>query len=176
MSCYDIFSQSGGHITVNSDVEQGACVKVYLPASTEFRDGAALNSVSVKPAHGHETVLLAEDGILVRGMVANALKYERYTVLQAANGDDALRLAQEACDQRIDLLLTDLVMPKMGGLELANRFNALRPETKIIFTSGYTDEPFFIEGINDPSFEFVQKPFVLSVSLTKVRKVLDWDK
>lgn len=174
-TCYGIVKQSGGHIEVSSEMGQGSSVKVFLPSSTESAEDPVADEVPNGYTYGNETVLLAEDDMLVRGMVADVLKDKGYTVLQAANGDEALRLAEEQCDQKIDLLLTDLVMPQMGGLELANRLSALRPETKIIFTSGYTDEPFFTEGINDPNIEFIQKPFVPSVLTTRVRDVLDRD-
>ncbi|MDA1219562.1 MAG: GAF domain-containing protein [Chloroflexi bacterium] len=173
--CYGIIKQSGGHIDVSSEFGQGSCVSVYLPSSTEIAAYPAVEEVPHRDTFGNETVLVAEDDMLVRGMVTDVLKGQGYTVLQAADGDEALRLAQELCDQRIDLLLTDLVMPQMGGLELANRLSALRPETKIIFTSGYTDEPFFTEGINNGKVEFIQKPFVPSVLTARVRDLLDRD-
>jgi two-component system, cell cycle sensor histidine kinase and response regulator CckA len=117
--------------------------------------------------------LLAEDDPLVRSMVAKVLRDQGYKVLQASNGEEALQVAQEPANKKIDLLLTDMVMPQMGGLELANQLNVLCPETKVIFTSGYTDDPIIHEGTPDSSMEFIQKPFVPAALALKVRSVLD---
>jgi signal transduction histidine kinase/CheY-like chemotaxis protein len=174
-TCYGIVKQSGGHIAVSSELGQGTRVEVYFPSSVECVEGHPLQPEPTSSHRGDETVLLAEDDLMVRSMVADALKDQGYTVLQAANGADALQLVQENCGQRIDLLLTDLVMPPMGGLELANRLSALRPETRVIFTSGFTEDPFFTEGINGPNVEFIRKPFVPSALTAKIREVLDRD-
>lgn len=122
--------------------------------------------------HG-ETVLLVEDEPLVRAMVARVLEDEGLTVLEAANGEEALRLAEKRMAGSIDLLLTDVVIPRMGGIELAEQFKVYHPDTRILLTSGYTDEAVIQHGALDPDTLFMQKPFLPIDLLHKVREVLE---
>jgi two-component system, cell cycle sensor histidine kinase and response regulator CckA len=172
-TCYGLIQQNGGQIEVQSELGLGTSVRIYLLCSVE----ATGTYVRVEQARyttgGTETILLAEDDPLVRSIVAKVLRDQGYKVLQASNGEEALPVAQERANKKIDLLLTDMVMPQMGGLELANQLNALHPETKVIFASGYTDEPIIHEGMSDPGIEFIQKPFVPAALALKVRNVLD---
>jgi signal transduction histidine kinase len=174
-TCYGIVKQSGGYIEAVSEPGTGSSIKVYLPCSEEAPTSYPRNDQATPSTGGTETVLLAEDDPLVRSMVANVLTDQGYTVLQASNGDEALRLAQEQGHRRIDLLLSDIVMPQMGGVELARRISNLRPQTKIILTSGYSDEPIFRNGTLDSKIEFIQKPFIPAALASKVRDVLDRD-
>jgi two-component system, cell cycle sensor histidine kinase and response regulator CckA len=172
-TCYGNIKQNGGEIEVQSELGRGTSVKVYLPCSMEVT-GTYVRDEQIRYAtRGTETVLLAEDDPLVRAMVTKVLRDQGYKVLSSSNGEEALRVARGYDNKEIDLLLTDIVMPQMGSLELANQLNALHPETKVIFTSGYSDEPMFQEGAPDPSIEFIQKPFVPGTLALKVRDVLD---
>jgi len=118
-------------------------------------------------------VLLVEDEPLVRRFAYRVLREQGYTVLEAANGDDALRVVQEFTGEEIHLLFTDVVMPQMGGKELADQLKLLRPNIKVLFTSGYTDNAIVHHGVLNPGFSFLEKPFSPTDLAYKVREVLD---
>ena len=122
---------------------------------------------------GNETILVAEDEPMVRSMCARLLYDEGYEVLEAANGEVALRLAQNHADGVIDLLLTDAVMPRLGGIELARHLRASRPGIKVLLTSGYTEEAPIIEHSPFENIPFLQKPFLPTELLRRVRDILD---
>ena len=121
---------------------------------------------------GDETVLLAEDEPSVRGVAAKVLSQLGYTVLEAANGHDALRVARDLADEELHLLLTDVVMPLMGGEELVEQLKVIRPNTKVLFTSGYTDA---IVGpqLTGCGAEAIRKPYGPATLARRVREVLD---
>lgn len=121
---------------------------------------------------GSETLFLVEDEPLVRYIGATGLRHLGYTVLEAENGVDALLLVDRYTDV-IDLLITDVVMPQMGGRELAERFREIRPDVPVIYTSGYTDTAIVHEGVLEPGLAFLQKPFTPAALAHKVREVLD---
>ena len=121
---------------------------------------------------GCETILLVEDQPEVRAVASAALSRHGYTVLEASQGEEALRIAQED-DRHIDLLLTDVVMPNMSGCELARRLTDRRPDMRVLFASGYTDEAIVRHGAIEPGVAFIQKPFTPASLLRKVREVLD---
>jgi len=118
-------------------------------------------------------VLLVEDQEMVRNLAARLLREQGYTVLEAVDGEAALRLVQENGGEKINLLLTDAVMPKLGGKELNEKIKALFPRIRTIFISGYTDNAMVQQGMIDPGTAFVQKPFSPQALLSKVRQVLD---
>jgi two-component system cell cycle sensor histidine kinase/response regulator CckA len=120
-----------------------------------------------------ETILLAEDEPLVRAMIATALRDRGYNVLETANGLEALQVAQEYDPEEIQLLLSDITMPQMDGVELAGRFRNMFPDAKILLMSGYAEEPDIRRAIPDPSVEFLPKPFLLQELMNKVREVLN---
>jgi response regulator RpfG family c-di-GMP phosphodiesterase len=122
---------------------------------------------------GKETVLLVEDEPSVRDLANRLLKQQGYTVLEAANGEEALRLVQENMGERIHLLLTDVVLPQIGGKELADKLKMFRPDLKVLYTSGYTDYAIVHHGVLDSGTHFLQKPFSLKTLSRKVREVLD---
>jgi two-component system cell cycle sensor histidine kinase/response regulator CckA len=170
---YGIVQQSGGFVTVESEVGRGSTFCVHLPrheaesASTEPEEKPAPGL-----AEGSETVLLVEDESVVRSLIREILEDTGYNVLEAADGVDALAQA-DAHTGAIDLLLTDVVMPNMSGRDLAERFRGVRPDTKILYTSGYTDGAIADEGVLAPGTEFIQKPFSFAELTNKVRSVLD---
>ena len=172
-TCYGIVQQSGGFIDVESQVGSGTEFRVYLPRVEEApaihqAAGAAQPSLA-----GRETVLLAEDEAPVRELAARVLESQGYTVLAAANGEAALQLAENHARQEIHLLLTDVIMPHMGGVELARRFVGLYPHAPILFTSGYTAEPVVQPPESGAAMEYLQKPFLPVDLARKVREVLD---
>ena len=171
--CYGIIKQNCGHIEVDSEIGNGTTFKIFLPCSTQ--------EVSLLPQHhkredlpnGKETILLVEDEPMIRTMCMRVLFDNGYKVLEAANGEEALRLVQNHPAGMIDLLLSDVVMPRMGGIELATQLRKARPEIKILLTSGYTDESPNLAGSQNEIMAFLPKPFLPSALLSQVREVLD---
>jgi PAS domain S-box-containing protein len=168
---YGIVKQSGGYIWVYSEVGLGTTFKVYLPrvdAAAEVIKPAA----AADPHRGHETVLLVEDEDGVRALIRQVLHRNGYTVLQASHGGEALLLC-ERHEGKIDLLLTDVVLTQMSGTELAQRLLKIRPDMRVLYMSGYTDEAIVQHGVLSPGTSFVQKPFTNEFLARKVREVLD---
>jgi len=172
-TAYGIVKQSGGSISVTSEVGRGTTVKVYLPRElSATKATAALPRPLPRRATGSETILVVEDEESLRRLVRRLLESAGYTVLTAANGEDAL-LTCERHTGKIDLLLTDVVMPRMNGRVLAERLAKTRPGLKILYMSGYTDNAIIQHGVLDVATQFLSKPFS-EVDLTrKVRAVLD---
>jgi PAS domain S-box-containing protein len=168
-----IVEQSGGHIDVDSKVGEGTTFRVYLPRQANPRgETAAETGTAATPVGGHETVLLAEDEEVVRRLAAMALERNGYRVIAAPDGLAALEMA-EAHDGRIDLLLTDVIMPGINGRELATRFASSHPEARVLFMSGYAGDTLSAQGVLDPTVAFLAKPFVPAELARKVREVLD---
>jgi PAS domain S-box-containing protein len=170
---YGIVKQSGGNIWVYSEPGYGTTFNIYLPRVEENLDALGSREESDFLPKGSETVLLVEDESSVRNLAYRILCQQGYTVLEAANGDEALCIVQEPIGKKIDLLLTDVVMPKMSGKELADRIKTLRPELKVLFTSGYTNDAIVHHGVLAPGTHFLQKPFSFKSLSCKVREVLD---
>jgi PAS domain S-box-containing protein len=170
---YGIVMQSGGKIWVYSEPRHGTTFKIYFPTIEGELD--ALNGKREPDSFpgGSETVLLVEDEPSVRDLANRLLKQQGYRVLEAANGEEALRLIQENAGEKIHLLLTDVVLPQMGGKELAGQLKIFRPDLKILYTSGYTDYAIVHHGVLEPGTHFLQKPFSLKTLSQKVREVLD---
>lgn len=168
---YSIVKQSGGYIWVYSEVGHGTTFKIYLPRVA----GTPERLVSETPAPlavGSETVLLVEDQAEVRTLTSRILEARGYTVLTAANAGDAVHLADRYL-KRIDLLLTDVVMPGVNGRELAVHLGAQRRDIKVLFVSGYTGEAIRQHGLLELGAAFLQKPFTPDVLARKVREILD---
>ena len=169
---YGIVKQSNGHIAVQSELNAGTIFKIYLPlveAAVEPRSAAA--GVS-KPAHGSETILLVEDDESVRTFAQSVLGRAGYQVLSAADGNDAVTLAARE-GKPIDLLLTDVVMPRMSGVELSDQLRASRPDVRVLYMSGYMDNAMVLTDISDLGTKLLPKPFVSDQLLTRVRAALD---
>jgi CheY-like chemotaxis protein len=169
---YGIVHQSGGSIAVDSAPRRGARFQIYLPRVAEAPEAAGPARAVVAPTPGSETVLVAEDEQLVRLLVRRVLEQAGYTVLAAPGGADALQLAAHY-PGRIDLLLTDVVMPEMSGRELMRRLAEQRPATRVLYMSGYSDDAVAQHGVLDPGIALIQKPFTPEALARKVREVLD---
>ena len=173
-TCYGIVKQSGGYLSVQSEPGRGTAFKVYLPRMEREIQNAQPPLPDLEPLpQGHETVLLVEDEPSVRSLASLTLRQQGYRVLEAAHGVEALEVAEELAPEKIDLLLTDVVMPYMGGKELAEQLLNLQPETRVLYTSGYTDEAVLSRGVDGRSTQFLQKPFSPPELVKKVRDVLD---
>jgi CheY-like chemotaxis protein len=168
---YGIVTQCGGHIEVASTLGSGSVFQILIPvACVEARP--LVEPVSEARARGHETVLLVEDEPAVRSLAREALVTHGYSVVEASGPAEALELAQ-ALNGSLCLLVTDVVMPGMGGLELSHRMRARKPGLKVLFVSGYTDDAMVRHGILTSEVDFLQKPFGASTLARKVRQVLD---
>jgi len=167
---YAIVTQAGGFIWVYSELGHGTSFKIYLPQVDAVPTTAAVARVDLP--RGTETVLLVEDAAAVRAVARQVLQRQGYRVLEAADGEDALYLAARH-QGTIDLVLTDVVMPRAGGRELAERLLAVRPDTRVLYMSGYTDDSVVRHGILEGGVAYLQKPFSPEGLARKVRDVLD---
>jgi CheY-like chemotaxis protein len=168
---YGIVKQSGGFVWVYSESGHGTTFKIYLPRVNETPPDLPFGG-SPKAVHGSETILLAEDSAGVRAVAREVLKRNGYAVIQASDGQAALELAATHSGP-IHLLVTDVIMPEMSGRQLADRLRDGRPELKVLFVSGYTDDAIIRHGILEPGIAFLQKPFTPEALARKVRAVLD---
>jgi two-component system cell cycle sensor histidine kinase/response regulator CckA len=170
---YGIVKQSGGSIWVYSELGRGTTFKVYLPRVDAAVSEAKQRPVSVMAA-GSETVLVVEDEDVVRIIVERILRNAGYRVLAAGNGDEALMLAEQH-GGRIDLLLTDVMMPRMSGPQLAERIAARWTGLETLYMSGYADNAILQSGMLNPGMRFLDKPFSAAELTRKVREALDAD-
>jgi two-component system cell cycle sensor histidine kinase/response regulator CckA len=168
---YGIVRQSGGNIWVYSEPGKGATFKIYFPRVDEPLEAFKETLERVEFPRGSETILVVEDGEEVRKFVVRILKRQGYQVLEAPNGEEALVLSQHY-EGPIHLVLTDVVMPGMSGRELANALLNLRPELKVIYMSGYTDNSIVHHGILEKGIHYVQKPFTIEGLARKIQEIL----
>ena len=170
-TCHGIIKQSGGHIWLYSEPGRGTTFRIYLP-----RVQAAATRPPTPPEvmdmHGVETVLLVEDEAIVREMAVQALRSQGYTVIAAENGDKALEYISGHSGE-INLLLTDVVMPHMGGRQLAERLEEIEPGVHVLYTSGYTDNFIAQHGVLAEGTAFLQKPYTPTTLVRKVRQTLN---
>jgi PAS domain S-box-containing protein len=167
---YGIVEQSGGHISVESAPGSGSCFTIYLPRYTGSE--AAPGPAEHPPQGGTETLLLVEDEATVRASVRRLLEWHGYRVLEARNGTDALRVYEDNASG-IDLVLTDLVMPEMGGHELVAQLRVRNPGLRVVFMSGYAEEAMTTNGSIAPGTGYVEKPFEVETLMRRLREVLD---
>jgi PAS domain S-box-containing protein len=168
---YGVVKQSGGSIEVYSEPGHGTVFKIYLPHIDE-KVALAAPAESPQAPRGRETVLLAEDEEGVRSIMRLALSACGYTVLESKNTDEAIRMCREQ-EGQIHLLVTDVVMPKLSGRQLADLLSAMRPTMKVLYVSGYTDDSVVRHGVLAAGMAFLQKPFAPLTLAKKVREVLD---
>ena len=169
-TAYGIVEQSGGHISVETAPGSGTCFTIYLPPYTGAEPAAAAGGRELQG--GSETLLVVEDETTVRSSVRRLLEWHGYRVLEAMNGTDALRIYEDNA-AGIDLVLTDLVMPEMGGQDLVEQLRVHNPDLKVVFMSGYTEKTISYNGSLPPGTGFVEKPFTVEILMRRLREVLD---
>jgi CheY-like chemotaxis protein len=172
---YGIVKQSGGYVWVYSEVDRGTTFKIYLPAvATEATTARTEEESEPSPtmAAAPERILLVEDEPNVRRIARRILERSGYTVLEAANGHEALRVLERRREP-IALVLTDLVMPEMGGRELARKVRVVSPMSRVVFMSGYTEDAVLRQSVMEPGSIFLDKPFTFDTLLRKVREALN---
>ena len=172
-TCKTIVQQSGGHIDVYSELGKGTTFNIYFPRVAEPLD------VSARPIHagplprGTETLMVVEDEPSVRHLACGVLHNQGYEILSASNGQDALHVAREHKGAPIRLVVTDVIMPLMGGKVMAEWLKATYPDLKILFTSGYTDDAISHHGVLEKGVEFLPKPYTPAGLARRVRQILD---
>ncbi len=172
-TCQSIVQQSGGHIAVRTEAGQGTTFKVYFPRVEQMLDVVPRLDSSGPLPRGTETLLLVEDDPAVRHLAHDVLEAQGYRVLRAANGQEGLRVAREIQGQPIGLVITDVVMPVMGGKAMAEWLKTSYPDLKVLFTSGYTDDAVIGWGMLESGVEFLPKPYAPATLIGKVREMLD---
>jgi CheY-like chemotaxis protein len=171
-TCHGIVKQHDGHIFVSSAPGEGTTFDLLFPRARHRLEVAAAPEPQSRPSEGCETVLLAEDEAMVLDLAARCLSSRGYRVLRARDGDEALRVASEH-DGTIHLLVTDVIMPRLSGPDCAERLCRARPDLRVLFTSGYTDDAIGQHGVLDGDVEFLQKPYSPDELADRVRRVLD---
>jgi PAS domain S-box-containing protein len=171
-TAYGIVKQSGGDILVYSESGKGTTFKIYLPCVEGPLEEWRERVVEGEMPHGEETILVVEDNDEVRQLAMQVLERQGYRVLEAANGNETLRVCKEYKD-KIHLMVSDVVMPGMSGRELAEQIKSLHPEIKVLYTSGYADERIVHYGVLREGVNYIQKPFTMEGLARKVREVID---
>ncbi|GMV95177.1 MAG: hypothetical protein AMXMBFR82_49550 [Candidatus Hydrogenedentota bacterium] len=169
---FGIVKQWGGHISVYSEVGVGTTFKVYLPRNGSDVESAGERAARLKLPEGNETILVVEDDDSVRLLTTRVLKMCGYTVLEASSGEAALGIAGDYVGP-IHVLVTDVVMPQMGGPQLVERIRAIRPDTCVVYMSGYTDDTIVRHGLLQSNAHYVQKPFTPRSLAQNIRAALD---
>ncbi len=172
-TCQSIVQQSGGHIGVDSEVGKGTTFEIYFPRVEQPLDVAARLLQTGPLPRGTETLLVVEDEPAVRHLARDVLEAQGYEVLRAANGQHALHVAREHKGSPIRLVITDVIMPRMGGKVMAEWLKATYPNLKILFTSGYMDDAIARHGVLEPGVQFLPKPYTPTTLVRKVREMLD---
>ena len=167
---YGVVRQSGGRITVDTAPGCGATFRILLPRVDAAEAQVNLSKDSA-PHRGTETILLVEDQAEVRRFTAACLRSYGYRVLEASNGEEALRLYRETAHP-IQITVTDVVMPGMTGVDLSKKLQSLSPDAKVLFVSGYADSVILRHGVLDSDIAFLQKPYSPSALIGKIREIL----
>jgi two-component system, cell cycle sensor histidine kinase and response regulator CckA len=168
---YGIVKQSAGFICVDSEVGRGSCFTIYLPLVADEAESHCGHE-STRPARGAETILVVEDVVALRRLMTRTLESAGYTVLSAGGGEEALQLL-ESPGQELDLMITDVVMAGMSGRSLAEHLRQTRPDVKVLYMSGYTDDVILRHGILEHEVAFISKPFGTGDLIRKIRQILD---
>jgi CheY-like chemotaxis protein len=168
---YGIVRQTGGGISVETAPGKGSTFRIYLPLETSPVDESKPVTETIDKSQNFETVLVVEDEEIVRELVCDVLAEQGYNVMCAVDGRDALEKAA-SYEGHIDLLVTDVIMPNMNGQELAIRLAETRPETKVLYVSGYSDNDIGDHGVLDPRIDLLQKPFTPQTLARKIRDVI----
>jgi CheY-like chemotaxis protein len=168
---FGIVEQSGGHVSVTSEIGHGACFHVLLPADDDTADDLDTRAHDVALAGGTETLLVVEDDHTVARLAAQILRGQGYRVFIAANADEASRQAAELAS--LDMLIADVVLPGPSGVEVAAAITERHPTVKVLYTSGYTDDAVVRHGVIAGTVAFLQKPFTRETLTAAVRRVLD---
>jgi two-component system, cell cycle sensor histidine kinase and response regulator CckA len=169
---YGIVKQSGGSIFVHSEVNRGTSFTIFLPRVEQSLDVVVQPPDALGDLKGDETILVVEDQAEVRSVVHNALSRGGYRVLMATSGSEAVDIARQY-GGRIDVLITDVVMPGLSARELAERFRQQHPAGRVLYMSGYTDETVVQRGIVEQNVDFIEKPFTPATLLRRIRAVLN---
>ncbi len=170
-TCYGIIQQSSGHILVYSESGHGTAIKIYLPAIAEKVEQKP-TATNMLPQRGTETILLVEDEDALRELGVCILQDSGYTVLVASNGREGVEVAKKNGDH-IDLIVTDVIMPVLGGKDMFNELKPILPTIPVMFMSGYTDDALAEHGVLEPGIFFIEKPFSPARFTYKVREILD---
>jgi signal transduction histidine kinase len=172
-TCHGIVRRAKGHIQVESQLGRGSTLRIYLPAVACKGSDSTKDAREDGQPRGTETVLVVDDEAALRAVVSQTLGGLGYSVLEARDGFEARRVSQAYPREPIQLLVTDLVMPNMGGIEVASRFKADFPEGKVLFISGYSEDPLLAGASGREDTDFLQKPFMPGTLARKVRDLLD---
>ncbi len=172
-TCYGVVKQHAGHITCRSELGKGTTFDIYLPCVDEVPEDQPARGALPELPRGDERLLPVEDEATVRALIARALRELGYTIVELSNGEEALHYVEKHPRERFDLLLTDLVMPKLGGEQLAERLTADDPALKVLFISGYTDSAKLTQGRLQAEQLILTKPFAPSLLAQQLRAALD---
>jgi two-component system, cell cycle sensor histidine kinase and response regulator CckA len=172
-TCRTIVEQAGGHIAVRSELGQGTTFQIYFPRVDQPLAAAGHAGPSEPLPRGTETLLLVEDEPSLRHLARRVLESHGYVVISASNGQEALHTVREHKGAPIRLVVTDVIMPMMGGKVMAEWLKSANPDLKILFTSGYTDDAITQHGVLETGVEFLPKPYAPSALVRKVREILD---
>jgi CheY-like chemotaxis protein len=172
---YGIVRQNEGEIHISSEPGRGTAFDLYFPAVPGIETRSETTAGTLPKAPAAETILVVEDEPAVRVLTKQTLQQLGYTVLEASDGYEALRVIERHRSE-IHLVLTDVIMPLMNGRELAMRLEAMRPGTKVLYMSGYTDDVVAFHGLSQPEVDFIQKPFTRSCLAEKVETLLSANK
>jgi len=172
-TAFGIVKQSGGHIIVYSEPLRGTCIKVYLPRLPGEPVPSKLKPISTSLPRGTETILVVEDEPPLRSLATTVLREQGYTVMAASNGIEALSLLSERPALKPHMILTDVVMPQMGGRDLVAKLRQATPALKVLYTSGYTRDVLIQEGVEEENTAFLQKPYTPTTLARRIRELLD---